>query len=112
MIEYRLGTNTLSDAANTSKGAFDMPSLKRSTSLILFLLLALPLLLVACGSPSATGTPTSPPTALVKGEFVGDAGQLAGIGLSTNGQQVIAYLCNGDDQHVSLAEWFSGPPAS
>jgi len=45
----------------------------------------------------------------MKGEFVGDVDHLAGIGLSTNGQQVIAYLCNGTDQHVSLAEWFKGP---
>ena len=79
-----------------------MPPPKRSICLLL--LLALPLPLVACGGPSA-----STPTALVKGEFVGDAGQLAGIGLSTNGQQVIAYLCNGDDKHISLAEWFKGP---
>ena len=48
----------------------------------------------------------------MKGEFVGDAGQLAGIALSTNGRQVIAYLCNGGYQHVSLAEWFKGPVTS
>jgi hypothetical protein len=78
------------------------------------------LLLAACGSTasssSVTHTPTAAPTAaaaaLVKGEFVGDAGQLAGIALSTNGQQVIAYLCNGSYQHVSLAEWFKGPVTS
>jgi hypothetical protein len=43
---------------------------------------------------------------------VGDAGHLAGIAVSTNGRQVIAYLCNGDAQHVSLAEWFNGPVTS
>jgi hypothetical protein len=48
----------------------------------------------------------------VKGEFVGDAGHLAGIGLSTNGQQVIAYLCNGTARHVTLEQWFSGPVTS
>jgi hypothetical protein len=48
----------------------------------------------------------------VTGEFVGDAGQLAGIALSTNGRQVIAYLCNGDAQQLSLAEWFKGPVTS
>jgi len=81
------------------------------------LTVAVILLLAACGSTasssSVTHTPTAAPTAaaaaLVKGEFVGDAGQLAGIALSTNGQQVIAYLCNGSYQHVSLAEWFKGP---
>jgi len=81
------------------------------------LTMAVILLLAACGSTasssSVTHTPTAAPTAaaaaLVKGEFVGDAGQLAGIALSTNGQQVIAYLCNGSYQHVSLAEWFKGP---
>lgn len=50
--------------------------------------------------------------ALVKGEFAGDAGRLAGIGLSTNGRQVIAHLCNGTGQHVSLAQWFQGPVTS
>ena len=84
------------------------------------LTVAVILLLAACGSTasssSVTHTPTAAPTAaaaaLVKGEFVGDAGQLAGIALSTNGQQVIAYLCNGSYQHVSLAEWFKGPVTS
>ena len=90
-----------------------MTRLKRSPLLIV----ALILLLAACGGPalssSVTHTPTAAPTAttvaLVKGEFVGDADQLARIALSTNGRQVIAYLCNGGYQHVSLAEWFSGP---
>jgi hypothetical protein len=76
-------------------------------------IVAVSMLLAACGgtasSSSATHTPTATAAALVKGEFVGDAGQLAGIALSTNGQQVIAYLCNGGYQHVSLAEWFKGP---
>ncbi len=81
-----------------------MNHLKRSYILIL----ALALLLAACGSsPSAVTTTTT--TALTTGEFVGDAGNLAGIALSTNGQQIIAYLCNGTDKHVSLAEWFKGP---
>jgi hypothetical protein len=29
--------------------------------------------------------------------------------LSTNGRQVIAYLCDGGYQYMSLAEWFKGP---
>jgi hypothetical protein len=93
-----------------------MRHIKRSPVLIV----AISLLLAACGSTasssSVTRTPTAAPTAaaaaLVKGEFVGDAGQLAGIALSTNGQQVIAYLCNGSYQHLSLAEWFKGPVTS
>ena len=40
------------------------------------------------------------------------AGSLAGIGLSTSGRQVIAYLCDGKPQHVSLAQWFQGPVTS
>jgi hypothetical protein len=79
------------------------------------LIVAVSMFLAACGgtassvtqSPTAASAATS--TALVKGEFVGDAGRLAGIALSTNGRQVIAYLCNGDAQQLSLAEWFKGP---
>lgn len=82
-----------------------MQHLKCST----IFLLALILLLAACGSTPSSITPTATTAALTKGEFVGDADPLAGIGLSTDGQQVIAYLCNGTDQHVSLAEWFKGP---
>ena len=74
-----------------------------------FLILALTLLLAACGSTPSSVTPTATTGALTKGEFVGDADPLAGIGLSTDGQQVIAYLCNGTDHQVSLAEWFKGP---
>jgi hypothetical protein len=79
------------------------------------LILALTLLLAACGSSASSfGTPAASsaaatPAAPVEGEFVGDAGDLAGIALSTNGRKVIAYLCDGLDQHVSLAEWFNGP---
>ena len=82
------------------------------------LIVATIMLLAACGSTasSVTHTPTAAPTAaaaaLVKGEFVGDAGRLAGIALSTNGRQVIAYLCNGDARQLSLAEWFKGPVTS
>jgi len=82
------------------------------------LIVATIMLLAACGSTasSVTHTPAVAPTAtaaaLVKGEFVGDAGRLAGIALSTNGRQVIAYLCNGDAQQLSLAEWFKGPVTS
>jgi hypothetical protein len=93
-----------------------MTHLKRSPVLIV----ALILLLAACastGSSSAVAhTPTAAPAAttaaLVKGEFVGDAGSLAGIALSTNGRQVIAYLCDGDARYLSLAEWFTGPVTS
>jgi hypothetical protein len=84
------------------------------------LIVAFTVLLAACGgtasSSSVTHTPTAAPTAtavaLVKGEFAGAAGSLAGIGLSTNGRQVIAYLCDGKPQHISLAQWFQGPVTS
>ena len=82
------------------------------------LIVATIMLLAACRSAasSATHTPTAAPTAtaaaLVKGEFVGDAGRLAGIAVSTNGRQVIAYLCNGDARQLSLAESFKGPETS
>jgi hypothetical protein len=88
------------------------------------LILAVILLLAACGgtasSSSVTHTPTATPAAaaagLVKGEFVGEAIRLpadrtVGIALSTNGRQLIAYLCNGI-QPMVLAEWFKGPVTS
>jgi hypothetical protein len=90
-----------------------MPHLTRSPVLIAGVIL----LLAACGStaPSspATHSPTAAtPAALVRGEFVGDAGQLAGIALSTNGRQVVAYICDGNARYLSLAEWFKGPVTS
>jgi hypothetical protein len=98
------------------EGHIAVTHLNRSPVLILTLIL----LLAACGgtasSSSVTRTATAAPTAtaaaLVKGEFVGDAGSLAGIALSTNGRQVIAYLCDGDAQYLSLAEWFKGSVTS
>ena len=71
------------------------------------------MLLAACGgtafSSSVSHTPAAAPTAtaaaLVKGEFAGAAGSLAGVGLSTNGRQVIAYLCDGKP---STLAWRSG----
>ena len=84
------------------------------------LVVAVILLLAACGgsasssrvSHTATTAPAVPAAALVKGEFVGDAGRLAGIALSTNGRQVIAYLCDGNAHELTLAEWFKGPVTS
>jgi hypothetical protein len=81
------------------------------------LIVAVILLLAACGGPASSSSVTDPPAAgqaapaaaLVTGEFVGDAGRLAGIALSTNGRQVIAYLCNGNARYLTLAEWFRGP---
>jgi hypothetical protein len=74
------------------------------------------MLLAACGGTGSSATraaspasPTATAAALVTGEFVGDADDLAGIALSTSGRLVIAYLCNGTHRHVSLAEWFKGP---
>ena len=76
------------------------------------LVLALIMLLAACGGTASSAAPAATAAALVKGEFVGDAGHLAGIGLSTNGRQVVAYLCNGSYQHITLAQWFKGPVTS
>ncbi len=85
-----------------------MTHLKRNPVLILTLLLALTMGLSACGSTVSSVTPTATTAALVQGEFVGDAVNLAGIALSTNGQRVIAYLCDGTIKHISLAQWFKG----
>lgn len=79
-----------------------MRNLKRSTGLFLALFLALTMLLAACGSTPSSATPTP-----VKGEFV-EVLSLGGFALSTDGQQVIAYLCDGTPVHLSLAEWFKG----
>jgi len=75
-------------------------------------ILALTMLLAACGGTASSVTHTATAAVLVKGEFAGDAGHLAGIGLSTNGRQVVAYLCNGGYQHITLAQWFKGPVTS
>jgi hypothetical protein len=76
------------------------------------LVLALIMLLAACGGTASSAAPAATAAALVKGEFVGDAGHLAGIGLSTNGRQVVAYLCNGSYHRVTLSQWFEGPVTS
>ncbi len=82
-----------------------MTRLRRSPVLIVA---ALTLLAIGGGTAAAaTRTPTA--AALVQGEFAGNAGHLAGIGVSTNGRRVIAYLCNGTSRHISLAQWFTGP---
>lgn len=73
---------------------------------IALLMVALSVLLPGAASSAAARAATS---AMVKGEFAGSAGHLAGIGLSTDGRRVIAYLCNGTSRHVSLAQWFRGP---
>jgi hypothetical protein len=71
-----------------------MTHLRRSPVLIL----ALIALLAACSSAdtssASSAAPAATAAALVRGEFVGDAGDLAGIALSTNGRQVIGYLCD------------------
>ena len=69
-------------------------------------------ILVACGSstPSSAPSPTSAPTAKVTGEFVArDLTAHTWVGLSTDGQQVTAYACDGDDEHpITFAQWFTG----
>lgn len=84
-----------------------MKHLKRNTGLILALLLVLTMGLSACGSTASSVTPTATAPTLVKGEFVGNP-SLGAFALSTDGQQVIAYLCDGTVAHLSVAEWFKG----
>jgi hypothetical protein len=67
--------------------------------------------LAACGGTASAPTPTPTPS-LTRGEFLVDVGPLGALALSTNGQQVIAYLCDGTDQQLTRAEWFSGPVTS
>ena len=86
-----------------------MNNLKRSPILILVVLLALTGL-ASCGgsasAPAATPTITAPPVA---GEFVGVTNSGDAIGLSTNGQQLIAYACDGTTTHViTFSVWFKG----
>ena len=83
-----------------------MRNLTSRTGLFLATLLALAMLLAACGSTTSSATSTVTPTP-VKGEFV-ESLSLGGFALSTDGQQVIAYLCDGTPAHLSLAEWFKG----
>ncbi len=80
-----------------------MQNLKRGPRLFLAPLLAFTLLLGACGS-----IPSLAPPGPVQGEYVGDVGTLAGFALSTDGRQVIAYLCDGDTLSVSISQWFKG----
>ena len=84
-----------------------MKHLKRNTNLILVLFLGLAMLLAACGSTPSSVAPSATTTSLVKGEFVENL-SLGGFALSTDGQKVIAYLCDGTVAHMSLAEWFKG----
>lgn len=86
-----------------------MNNQKRSPIFILAVLLALTGL-AACGgsasTPAATPTITAPP---VVGEFVGVTNSADAIGLSTNGQQLIAYACDGTTTHaITFSVWFKG----
>jgi hypothetical protein len=86
-----------------------MRHLKHSPGLILAVLFALTLLAGCSGSasaPAATPTSTAPPVA---GEFVGVTNKVDAIGLSTNGQQLIAYACDGTTTHaLTFSVWFKG----
>ena len=78
-----------------------MRTRKRRIGLNLVVLLALPLLLAACGSTPASSSSQG------KGEFAQYL-SLGDFALSTDGQQVIAYLCDGTSATLTLAEWFQG----
>jgi hypothetical protein len=83
----------------------------RSSGGMLFWLLGTSLL-AACGGSTTSSAPnsTSAPTAKVTGEFVArDLTAHTWVGLSTDGQQVTAYACDGDDEHpITFAQWFTG----
>jgi len=88
-----------------------MNRLKRSPILILIVLVALTLL-SACGgsttAPAATPTITAAPIA---GDFVTVNKNADAIVISTNGQQLIAYACDGypKQKHaITYAVWFKG----
>jgi hypothetical protein len=74
-------------------------------------------ILAACGgnTPSSAPSPTSSTTAKVTGEFVArDLTAHTYVGLSTGGQQVTAYACDGDQSYdiehaITFAQWFKGP---
>jgi|GEM_PF-934907 len=84
--------------------------LRYSGSLLLTLLGSS--ILAACGASttSSAPSPTAAPTAKVTGEFVSrDLTVHTWVGLSTDGQQVTAYACDGDDEHpITFAQWFTG----
>ncbi len=85
-----------------------MKHLKHSPGLILIVLFALTWLTACGGSASVPATPTitAPPVA---GEFVGVTSSGDAIGLSTNGQQLVAYTCDGTTTHaISFSAWFKG----
>lgn len=86
-----------------------MKHLKHSPGLILIVLFALTGL-AACGgsaSPPAA-TPTST-VASVAGDFVEVTNNVDGIALSTNGQQLLAYACDGTATHaITFSVWFQG----
>ena len=88
-----------------------MQHLRHSPGLILIVLVAL-FGLAACGS-SASAPAATPPsiTTPVAGEFVGITNKVDAIGISTNGQQLIAYACDGyaKQKHTpTYAVWFKG----
>ncbi len=85
-----------------------MKTLKRSPRFIVALFFFFALLFAAYGRTAAFGA-SGLATPLVNGEFVGHVGTLVDFGLSTDGQNVIAYLCDGTNVQQTLAEWFKGP---
>ena len=83
----------------------------RSTSFITATLLALTLLLAACGSSTYSPAPTPTATSVsdVKGDFAGVTNSVNFISLSTEGPLLVAYVCDGTPtHHITLAQWFKG----
>ena len=83
----------------------------RSTSFITAMLLALTLLLAACGSSTYSPAPTPTATSVsdVKGDFAGITNSVNFISLSTEGPLLVAYVCDGTPtHHITEAQWFKG----
>ena len=88
-----------------------MRQMMRSTSFITAMLLALTLLLAACGGStySPAPTPTATSASDVKGDFAGVTNSVNFISLSTDGPLLVAYVCDGTPtHHITLAQWFKG----
>jgi hypothetical protein len=88
-----------------------MKRMMRSTSFITATLLALTLLLAACGGSTYSPAPTPTATSVsdVKGDFAGVTNSVNFISLSTDGPLLVAYVCDGTPtHHIMLAQWFKG----
>jgi len=63
------------------------------------------LFLGACGAVPATAQPAAPFTGFFGGQVATTSAALA---LVSNGKGLIAYICDGTSQGITIAQWFSG----